>query len=162
MIDDPYIQQHIVSRLNRKIRDSYIGKLLIDGFYTFAISDPFAFLEYLFNRPVKGLLRRGQHYNKFYVDKGSKKAVSMRAPLTWRSEVNPLKIETNEKIEEWYRYITTGAVINVHGTDCMQMADSDFDGDIVCLTDEKQIVNNLYGGLPIYYETQKTPEYKQP
>lgn len=158
LIEDSYIQQHIVSRLNRKIKESYIGKLLIDGFYTFAISDPYAFLEYLFDLPVKGLLDRGQHYNKFYADKGVDRAVSMRAPLTWRSEVNPLKITTNKNIEEWYEYITTGTVLNVHGTDCMLMADSDFDGDIICVTDEEEIVDNIYGGLPIYYETNKTPK----
>lgn len=156
LIEDPYVQQHLINRLNRKIRESYIGKILIDGFYTFAISDPYAFLEYIFNLPIQGLLNRGQHYNKFYVNKGSQNIVSMRAPLTWRSEVNKMEIVTDQKIEEWYQYITTGAIYNIHGVDCMLMADSDFDGDIVCLTDEPEIVNNTYGGLPIYYETQKT------
>jgi hypothetical protein len=158
LIEDTYIQKHIINRLNRKIKESYIGKLLIDGFYTFAISDPYAFLEYLFDMPIKGLLNRGEHYNKFYVEKGVEKAVSMRAPLTWRSEVNSLKIVSNEKINDWYQYINTGTIINVHGTDCMLMADSDFDGDIICVTDEEQIVNNNFGGLPIYYETEKTPK----
>lgn len=156
LIEDPYIQQHLVSRLNRRIRESYIGKLLIDGFYTFAISDPYAFLEHIFGLPVKGLLSRGQHYNKFYVDKESDRIVSMRAPLTWRSEVNNMEVVINKEIEKWYQYITTGAVYNIHGVDCMLMADSDFDGDIVCLTDEPEIINNTYGGLPIYYETQAT------
>ena len=158
LIEDKYIQGRIIGRLNRRIREAYIGKLLIDGFYTFAISDPYAFMEYLFDMPVKGLLAKGEDYNKFYVDKESKRVVSMRAPLTWRSEVNPMSIKTNDQIEEWYQYITTGVVINVHGTDCMLMADSDFDGDIICLTDEKIIVDNVYGGLPIYYETEKTPK----
>ena len=158
LIADPYIYKNIINRLNRKIKESYIGKILIDGFYTFAIADPYAFLEYLFNLPVKGLLKKGEHYNKFYVDKGSENAVAMRAPLTWRSEVNPLKIVYNNEIDEWYKYITTGAVLNIHGVDCMLMADSDFDGDIICLTDEKEIVENVYGGLPIYYETEKTPK----
>jgi hypothetical protein len=158
LIEDPYIQKHIASRLNRRIRESYIGKLLIDGFYTFAIADPYAFLEYLFDLPIQGLLKRGEHYNAYYVDNNVDKAVSLRAPLTWRSEVNPLKIVSNKKIDEWFSYINTGAVFNVHGLDCMLMADSDFDGDIVCLTNEKEIVENSYGGLPIYYETQKTPK----
>lgn len=158
LIEDPYIQKHVASRLNRRIRESYIGKLLVDGFYTFAIADPYAFLEYLFGMPIQGLLKKGEHYNAYYVDNEVEKAVSLRAPLTWRSEVNSLKIVSNRKIKEWFSYINTGAVFNVHGLDCMLMADSDFDGDIICLTDEPEIVDNAYGGLPIYYETQKTPE----
>ena len=158
LIEDPYIQNHIISRLNRKIKDSYIGKLLIDGFYTFAIADPYAFMEYIFDLPVKGLLKRGEHYNKFYADCGKQNVVSMRAPLTWRSEINPLKVVWNELIDEWFQYIDTGAILNVHGLDCMLMADSDFDGDIICLTDESEIVENTHGGYPIYYETQATPK----
>jgi hypothetical protein len=158
LIKDPYIQSHIESRLGRRIKESYIGKLLVDGFYTFAISDPYALAEHALGLSVHGLLERGQHYNKFYADQSSKSVVSMRAPLTWRSEVNSMSITHNKNIDKWYKYIETGAIFNIHGLDCMLMADSDFDGDIVCLTDEPSIVNNIYGGLPIYYETQKTPK----
>ena len=33
-----------------------------------------------------------------------------------------------------------------------------YDGDIICLTDQKDIINGAYGGLPIMYETKKAPE----
>jgi hypothetical protein len=35
-----------------------------------------------------------------------------------------------------------------------------YDGDIVCLTDQKEVINGAYGGLPIMYETKKAPKCK--
>jgi hypothetical protein len=155
LIDDPYVQKHIARRLNRKIKDSYIGKLPISGFYTFMISDPYAFLEYIFHRPVVGLLNRGEHYCKVWEGKGVEEVVAMRAPLTWRSEPDPLKVVSNKAIKKWYRYVDSGVVMNIHGCDCAILGGADFDGDIVCLTDEKVIVDSVFGGNPIFYETQK-------
>ena len=160
LIYDPYVQKHILRRLNRKIKDSYIGKLPMSGFYTFMISDPYAFLEYIFGLPVNGLLGRGEHYCKTWVDKGSEEIVAMRAPLTWRSEANLMKIVSDKEKKKWYRYLTSGIVMNVHGCDCAILGGADFDGDIVCLTDEKSIVNSVYGGPPVFYDTQKAGKEK--
>jgi hypothetical protein len=35
-----------------------------------------------------------------------------------------------------------------------------YDGDIVCLTNNKQVVDGAYGGLPIHYNTKKAPKVK--
>ena len=47
----------------------------------------------------------------------------MRAPLTWRSEVNTLHLQNNDKVNEWYKYLYSGVVYNVWGNDCMSHAD---------------------------------------
>ena len=35
-----------------------------------------------------------------------------------------------------------------------------FDGDIVCLTNDKNVIDGVYGGLPIFYDTNKAPKMK--
>ena len=161
MIEDPYIQNHLIHSLNKKIKDSYIGNLLVDGNYTMITFDPYAFCEHLFSLPVKGLLGRDEHYCDYWTRKGTRDVVAMRAPLTWRSEVNKLNLKDTEEMKDWYTYMNNGVVIfNVHGNDMMKMSDGDGDGDICMLTNQKEMVNCAFGGLPIAYEKKKAPKKK--
>jgi len=158
LIHDPYIKNYLIHSLNKKIKESYIGNLLIHGFYTMAVSDPYAFMENLFNLPLKGLLNRDEHYNRYWLDQKENKLVAMRAPLTWKSEINPINLKENSKIKEWYKYLNNCIVYNVFGNDCLYQSGSDFDGDIVCITNNTEIITNLPGGLPIYYDSKKSPK----
>ena len=155
LIEDPFIQNHLMRSLNKKIKQSYIGNLIIDGQYTMMISDPYAFMQYVFKLPVTGLLNRDEHYNRYWVDKGVDTVAAMRAPLTWRSEVNILKLKRSEDIDYWYQHLHNGNVYNVFGNDCLIHGGSDFDGDIVCITNTPEIIDGVYGGLPIHYDTKK-------
>mgnify|MGYP000908870873 FL=1 len=159
VINDPYIKQKIKKSLNKKIKQSKLGKLLLRGNFQVMISDPFAFCEHLFGLPVKGLLPDKHHYSSFWNKLNVDKVVGMRSPLTWRSEINNLILVKNEKTEEWFKYLNSGIVYNMHGVDCMLHADSDFDFDIVCTTDNKDFVNNTYGGLPVTYQKKKAPKH---
>jgi hypothetical protein len=158
LIQDPYIKNHILHSLNKKIKESYIGNLLVDGQYTIMVSDPYAFIEYIFGLPINGLLQRGEHYNKYWLDKDINKVAAMRAPLTWQSEVNVLNLKNNDKIKEWYKYLNTSVVYNVFGIDTLISADSDFDGDLVCLTNNQSVINGAQGGLPIHYDKKRTSD----
>ena len=91
------------------------------------IPDPYALMEWAFaegdTSKVHGLLKEFEHYSHYWNTRGSPEAVGMRSPLTWRSEVNPLHFKKNEQTEEWYKYLTSGTIYNVFGTDCMIHAD---------------------------------------
>jgi hypothetical protein len=117
LIADPYIQNHIQNSLKRKIKDSYIGNLIVDGQYTFMVADPYAMLEYIFEQPIVGLLNRDEHYNNYWLSKGVNKVAGMRSPLVWRSEVNVLNLTDNDNIQKWYKHLNCCLVTNVHGMD---------------------------------------------
>ena len=156
LIDDPFIKSHLIHSLNKKIKESYIGNLIFDGNYQTMIADPYAFMQYALGLfPITGLLNNKEHYSKFWLDKDVKEIVAMRAPLTWRSEVNKLNIVENSNINHWYQYLKSGIVYNIYGIDTMLEADSDFDGDLSFTTDAPEIVNNVFGGNPITYEKKK-------
>lgn len=125
MLNDKYVKDAYIKSLNKKIRDTYIGVIMVKGNYQVAISDPYAFMEYVSGLPVKGLLNNGQHYSAYWNKFGDKTVVAMRAPLTWRSEVNKLNLVENELVKKWYKYLDSGIVYNVFGVDCMLQADSD-------------------------------------
>lgn len=160
IINDPYVRNHITKSLRKKIKESYIGNLLLDGNYQTMISDPYAFMEYMFGKPVNGLLSRGQHYSNYWNQFGVSKVVAMRAPLTWRSEVNTLELQNNTQTSEWYKYIRSGIIYNVHGCDSMIHADSDFDGDLVMTTSEPELIEGAMGGLPITYSRNRVAKSK--
>ena len=158
LINDPYIQSHIQNSLKKKIKDSYIGNILVDGQYTMMVADPYAFMEYVFGMEPKGLLGKDEHYNNYWYSKGADKIAGMRSPLTWRSEVDILNLKNNDNISEWYQYLNNCCVFNIHGVDMALLGGGDLDGDIICLTSQQEIIDGAYGGLPIMYETRKAPK----
>ena len=151
MIEDEYIRQTIVYAINKKIKEAYIGKLLLRGCFSTMIPDPYAMMQWAMggtsnlgkikrvvietdegdyedvlqgrNLEVTGLLKEGEHYSRYWNDRGVVKGVGMRSPLTWCSEVNEMKYIKNKDTEEWFKYLNSGIVYNVWGADCMLHAD---------------------------------------
>lgn len=158
MIDDEFVQRSIRQSINKKIKESYIGKLILKGNFSVMIPDMYAFMEHAFGMEVKGLLKEHEHYSHFWNQYGVTDVVAMRSPLTWRSEVNKLNLIKNEKTEEWFKHLYSGIVYNVWGCDCMLHADSDFDGDIVATTNNAVFLRRRYNNLPITYEKMTVPK----
>jgi len=160
LIDDPYIQEHIHKTLDKKVKESYIGNLLVEGQYSFICIDPYAFLEYMFGLEVKGLLGRGEHYSRYWLDRNTYKIAGMRSPLTWRSEIDILNLKENDEMRKWYKYLNCCCIFNVNGVDMALLGGADADGDMVCLTNQKEVIEGACGGLPLMYETRKAPKSK--
>ena len=158
LITDPYIQKHVIRSLNKKIREAYIGNLVLDGNYSTMVVDPFALMEHAFGKIPKGLLKRDEHYSNYWNRKGVSSVAAMRAPLTWRSEVNILNLQNADDQQFWYQHITTGIIYNIFGVDTMLQADSDFDGDLTMTTDNSVVLKGAYGGLPITYDKGVAPK----
>ena len=151
MINEEYIKNTIIMSVNKKIRESYLGKLILDGNFSVMIPDMYAFMQHAFGQEVTGALKEFEHYSHFWNQRGKTEVVAMRSPLTWRSEVNKLNLKNNELTEKWFKYLTSGIVYNVWGCDCIIHADSDFDGDIVATTDNPVFLRCRYDNLPITY-----------
>jgi hypothetical protein len=163
MINDEYIRSTIIQSINKKIKEAYIGKLIVEGCFNTMIPDPYALMEWVFAdgdvSKVHGLLNEFEHYSAYWNKRGKQEAVGMRSPLTWRSEVNKLIFIDNEQTREWYQYLDSGTIYNVWGVDCILHADSDFDGDIVATAANDVFVNSRYGeALGITYEKKTVPK----
>ena len=127
MMNDDYIKQKLISSINKKIKESYIGKLIVRGCFSTMIPDPYAMMQWVFSNgdssQITGLLQENQHYSRYWNDRQSSEIVGLRSPLTWRSEINRLHLIKNADTEKWYKYLNSGIVYNVWGTDCMLHAD---------------------------------------
>ena len=164
MINDEYIRQVLIRAINKKIKESFIGKLIIEGNFSTMIPDPYAMMEWAFAEgdpnQIHGLLKENEHYSNYWNKKGKTNAIAMRSPLTWRSEAVKLNLIKNKDTEEWYQYINSGIIYNIFGNDCMLHADSDYDGDIVCTTCNETMLKckfyDEFNDLPITYEKKTT------
>ena len=125
LINDTYIKTKLARSLNRKIEESYLGKLMVNGNFQFMISDPYSLAEHIYGLEIKGLLKEGEEYSQYWSNRNVDKVVAMRAPLTYCSEALILNLKNDDKIKEWYKYLYSGIVYNVWGTTCMCHADSD-------------------------------------
>lgn len=83
MFDDPFIRQKIKRAIGRRIDDAKIGVLDVHGNYSILCGDPYALCQSMFGLPVTGLLKRGEIYNKYWLDCGAEEVAVFRAPMSW-------------------------------------------------------------------------------
>lgn len=155
LINDTYLSEKIARSIEKKTKEAYIGKLIVEGGFNFIYSDPYALAEYVFGMEVKGLLKEFEHYASFWSDKGVSEIVSMRSPLTWRAEVNKLNLKNTDEMKQWYKYIPNGIIFNVWGNDRDIHSSADFDGDTCASTNNPVFLRCRYGGVPVLYHSEK-------
>ena len=160
-VNDEYIRSRVVKSINKKIRESYFGNLIVDGNFMARISDPYAQCEFIFGLPVNGLLADKHHYCWYWSNRGVEKVVAMRSPLTYKTEAHLLCLDNTEQCKDWYSYLTSGVVYNVWGVDCLLEAGADYDFDIVATTDNKYFLKGILGtDIPVTYEAHKPKKEK--
>ena len=143
MFKDPHIKRQIYSLIKHRIDDAKIGVLNVHGNYSIVGGDPYALCQCIFGMPVTGLLKAGQIYNRYWVDDGAEEVACFRAPMSCHNNIRKMKICRNEDTAYWYRYITTCTVLNAWDTTCASLNGMDKDGDLVMLTDNKILVENI-------------------
>lgn len=154
LLCDSYLSEKIFASIRKKMKESYIGKLLVNGSFNFLYFDPYALAEYAFGMEVKGLLNEFEFYADFWSQKGVTEIAGLRSPMTWRAEVNKLPLLYSDKMRDWYQYIKNGIILNVWGNDRDLFSGCDADGDTLATTDNSCFVNLRYGGFPVLYEHQ--------
>lgn len=156
LIHDKWIKKKIYDLIKKKIKNGCLGQILVDGNFQVIVSDPFAQMQHVCGLEVTGLLGKKEYYANYWNQKGVKVVDSMRAPLTYRSEHVLLDLKHNEELDEWYKYNTTGIIVNVHGHETMNWAGSDFDFDIIATTSDESIIKGVYQDeLPVAYQAPK-------
>lgn len=155
LVGDSYLSNKILQSIRKKVKETYIGKLIVNGGFNFMYCDPFALAEYCFGIEPKGLLKEFEFYADFWSKKGTEEIIGMRSPLTWRAEVNKMPLKHSEEMQRWYKYIPNGVILNMWGNDRDIYSGADFDGDILATTDNSVFLRCRYGGVPVLYQSQK-------
>lgn len=120
---EPHVISRYMSSLRKKIKESYLGNLLVHGNFQPLIADPYLQCSYIFGLSPVGLLNDDEHFCKYWVDNEVNMVASARSPLTHQSEMNASKIVSNDDIRYWFQYIKNGFVFSPQGIDTLLFAD---------------------------------------
>lgn len=143
MFDDPHVKKYIHHLIERSIDNAKIGVVSVHGNYSILCGDPYALCQSIFGLEVTGLLKAGEIYNRFWVDSGSDSVACFRAPMTCHNNIKKMKVANSEEISYWYQHMTTCTMLNAWDTTADALNGADKDGDLIFLTDNKILVDNV-------------------
>lgn len=142
MKNDPYVKNQIYTMIKKRINDAKVGVLKVPANYSLVSGDPYSLCQSMFGLEVTGLLKAGQVYSKYWIDNGVDKIVSFRAPMTSHNNIRLLNVIHNEKMDEFYKYMTTPTIFNSWDTCADAMNGFDKDGDAVINTSFPLLIEN--------------------
>lgn len=143
IMDDPYVQSCVYNMIKKRIDDAKVGVLKVHGNYSIICGDPYALCQNIFGLPVTGLLKAGEIYNLYWNNVGSDKLACFRAPMTSHNNIRLVRPHRSEEASYWYRYMTSCTLLNCWDTATHALNGADKDGDLVMLTDNRVLVDNL-------------------
>lgn len=158
MVNDPFIKSQIRSMIRKRIDDAKVGVLKVPANYSLVSGDPYSLCQSMFGMEVTGLLKAGQVYSKYWIDKGVEEIVSFRAPMTSHNNIRKLQVVHNEMMDEFYQYMTTPTIFNSWDTCADAMNGFDKDGDCVINTSFDLLVRKTQQLPAIVCVQRKAPK----
>lgn len=143
IINDPYVQSSIFRMIRNKINEAKVGVLKVHGNYSIISGDPYALCQSFFGMDVTGILESGEVYNAYWNACASDKLACFRAPMTCHNNIRLVHLNRSQDAVYWYRYMNTCTIMNAWDTASAALNGCDFDGDMVMLTDNRVLVDNL-------------------
>lgn len=145
MINDPFIRNKIRKMIARRIKDAKIG--VLDAYYSnFQIisGDLYALAESMFGLKPVGLLKAGELYSKFWIDRNVNKVLCARAPMSNAHSLLTQSVNSSIEAQKWFDYMDSVVVINAWDTAPMALNGCDFDGDLLFTTTCEPLMKNQH------------------
>ena len=129
ILGDSYVQSQLKAMIHKRIQDAKIGVLEVEGCYTLVCGDPYSLCQSMFGLEVTGLLKAGEIYSKYWIDKGVNEIAMYRAPMLDMNNVRRVKVVHNSEMDDFYKYLTTPILLN--SWDMIADAMSGMDKDLI-------------------------------
>lgn len=161
IINDSFVRKKIYRMIKKRIEMGERGAVKIEANYAMISGDPYSLAQSMFGLNVTGLLKKGEVYHKYWIDKGADEIACFRAPMTCHNNIRRMKLAKGEDAQHWYQYITTALIYNSWDSACEAENGADKDGDTNMCTDNPIIVNRTRNS-PTIICLQKKAEKKVP
>ena len=156
VLEDPFVRGSVYQLIRNRINEAKVGVLNVHGNYSIVSGDPYGLCQSMFGMEVTGILKAGELYNRYWADCSAEKAaaehgtdgiaadevVCFRAPMSVHNNIRRMRVCQSDEAMYWYRYNTTGTILNCWDTTTAALNGMDFDGDLVMLTDNPVLVKN--------------------
>jgi len=143
MINDPYVQSKIYQLIKNRINEAKVGVIKVHGNYSIVSGDPYSLCQHIFGMDVTGILKAGEIYNGYWAESGAEHLACFRAPMTCHNNIRAVTVNRSDEALHWYQYMNTCTVFNSWDTAAHALNGMDKDGDLVMLTDNRVLVDNL-------------------
>lgn len=160
MIADPYISSRIDRMIQKRIQDAKIGVLDVQGNFQILSGDLVALCQSMFGQEITGVLKAGEVYSQYWMDKNVAKVVCYRAPMSNAHSIRMQKISYNDEAAKWFSHIKTCIIVNAWDTMAMALNGFDFDGDLL-FTTNNPVLLRTYEDLPALNCIQYNAEKKE-
>ena len=154
LVYDKKIMNNIKKKVGDERKKARIGKFWVDGTYTYAMPDMYAFCEYLFMREKspKGLIPKNQIYSKSFDDKPITNVCVLRSPHLSGYEYAKRTLIKTDECKKWF--VSNDTVLSIHDLNS-KILQLDVDGDEVMVCSQKEIWNLAEDKPPLFYEMAK-------
>lgn len=149
LLDDSFIIKKIHSMIKKRIEMAAKGSIKLNGNFSIVSGDLYSLAQSIFGLPITGLLKKGEVYHKYWIDKGVDEIAVFRAPMTCHNNIRRRKVVHNKEMDFWYQYNTTGIILNSWDTTCDATNGSDKDGDMFFTTNNKLILDHTLNSTTI-------------
>ena len=143
LINDPYIRSKVSRMIQKRIRTAKIGVLDVEGDYAIIGNDPYSLLQNMFGMKITGLLKAGECYHRYWIDKNVPEVIAFRAPMTSHENVCKLKVVHNDEMDKWYKYIKTCCLFNSWDTTAIRLNGADYDSDTSFTTNNQVLLDSF-------------------
>lgn len=140
LLDDPFVLKKLYAMIKKRIHMAAKGSIKLSGNFSIVSGDMYALAQSIFGLPVTGLLKKGEVYHKYWIDKNVDEIAIFRAPMTCHNNIRRRKVAHNAEMDFWYQYNTTGIILNAWDSTCDATNGSDKDGDMFFTTDNPILV----------------------
>ncbi len=148
LLKDPYIKKFLGRQLEKSINQMCMGKIYVEGRYSFIAQDPYALLQWIAYKDlskVTGCLNKNEQHSP-----GVKaEYAGFRSPLIHPSEAQRFNFVTNDLADKWLGHLDNIIVFNVHDIMAQAMGGADFDGDQVLWTNNPTILKGIIETEPV-------------
>lgn len=142
VLEDPFVIRKIRTMIQKRIYMASKGSIQLSGNFSVISGDLFSLAQSIFGLPVTGLLKSGQVYHKYWIDRQAEEIVLFRAPMTCHNNIQKRSVVHNEEMDFWYQYNTTGLILNSWDTTCDALNGADKDSDMFFTTDNPILLKN--------------------
>lgn len=118
LINDPFVRKKIWNMIAKRIEMAKRGSVKVEANFAMISGDPYALCQSMFNLEITGLLKAGEIYHKYWIDKGSEEITCFRAPMSCANNVVKLRLDKSEEAAYWFKYMNTVAILNAWDTTC--------------------------------------------
>jgi len=129
MMNDPYVKRSVYGMIKKKIDDTKIGKIEVNGDFQLLSGDPYALVQSMLGLEVTGLLQANEIYSDYWDGLDVDEVLVFRAPMTSHNNIRKVKVSHRDECRYWYRHMKNITIVSCKDTICMALNGADKDGD---------------------------------